>query len=90
MTARSCLDCGGLVSNGSRCRACSRQHKLGWAWSNRRTSWLAAHPECAACGATATEVDHIVPRSRDGGEDGNLQSLCHGCHVAKTTRERRS
>jgi 5-methylcytosine-specific restriction endonuclease McrA len=90
MTARSCLGCGTLVRKGSRCPDCQRRHQLGWAWSARRDVWLAYHPECASCGATATEVDHVVPRAAGGGGEGNLQSLCRACHVAKTTRERRS
>jgi 5-methylcytosine-specific restriction endonuclease McrA len=90
MTTRACLDCSTLVSNTSRCPDCDRRHRLGWAWSGRRDVWLAYHPACASCGAPATEVDHVLPRAAGGGEDGNLQSLCHGCHVSKTTRERRS
>lgn len=36
----------------------------------------------------ATEVDHIIPRSK-GGTDiwENLQALCKSCHSKKTRRE---
>jgi len=38
---------------------------------------------------SATEVDHIKPKQL-GGLDImiNLQSICHNCHAAKTTKER--
>ena len=44
---------------------------------------------CAACGGYGNEVDHIVPLERGGApfDDGNLQSLCRGCHISKTRRE---
>lgn len=33
-------------------------------------------------------VDHIVPKSKGGGDDAdNLQVLCGACHAAKTERE---
>ncbi|MBW7903016.1 MAG: HNH endonuclease [Rhodocyclaceae bacterium] len=37
---------------------------------------------------TATQVDHITPKS-DGGTDAedNLQSICADCHAAKTAAE---
>jgi 5-methylcytosine-specific restriction protein A len=41
------------------------------------------------CGATATEVDHIIELA-DGGTDhpSNLRAACHPHHAAKTTAER--
>lgn len=89
MTVRRCLDCGQPTRYGSRCLDCLRRHRRGWAWSSRRDPWLADHPDCAACSAPATEVGHIVARSRGGADVGNLQSLCHACHAFKTTREQR-
>lgn len=47
---------------------------------------------CTCCGkAGRLEVDHIVGLERDGAayDPGNLQTLCRGCHIAKTRRERR-
>lgn len=39
---------------------------------------------CAQCGRSATEADHIVPRSRGGSDDrANLQPLCWNCNHAK-------
>ena len=46
---------------------------------------------CVQCGkAGRLEVDHIL-RVEDGGAPydlANLQTLCRGCHVAKTNAER--
>ena len=69
-------------------------HKASW--KAARKAYIAAHPLCAHCEAygrvvPADVVDHINER-RDGGADydhSNLQSLCHGCHNAKTQDERR-
>ena len=41
------------------------------------------------CGKQAREVDHIHTLE-DGGalyDSGNLQSLCRGCHIEKTSGE---
>jgi 5-methylcytosine-specific restriction protein A len=36
----------------------------------------------------ATEVDHIIPRSKGGTHDlANLQSLCHECHAEKSAAD---
>ena len=46
---------------------------------------------CVVCGKGATEVDHII-EIQDGGaefETTNLRSLCHKCHVRKTSFRRR-
>jgi 5-methylcytosine-specific restriction protein A len=40
---------------------------------------------CQACGAPATDADHIVPRSAGGTDDlANLQALCGPCHHRRT------
>ena len=40
------------------------------------------------CSARATDVDHIVPAHRGGGDDpDNLRSLCKWHHDRKTGRE---
>ena len=42
---------------------------------------------CQTCGGEANSVDHIVPRSMNGGDDDwNLQSLCTPCNSAKGGR----
>lgn len=39
---------------------------------------------CTYCGVPATEVDHIVPRSRGGGlDDDNLTPACFECNNQK-------
>lgn len=66
------------------------------AWKAVRHAHLAIEPLCRHCrqaGRTveAVMVDHVVPfRSIDDPlalDDGNLQSLCHSCHSAKTRRD---
>jgi hypothetical protein len=42
---------------------------------------------CEYCGWPATEVDHIVPRSRGGGLDwDNLAPACFDCNTEKNNR----
>ena len=37
---------------------------------------------------TATQVDHITPKAKGGGdEDGNLQAICDAHHAEKSARE---
>lgn len=45
---------------------------------------------CKKCGkAGRLELDHITPLECGGAhEAGNLQTLCRGCHIAKTRAER--
>lgn len=44
---------------------------------------------CYLCGEPgATQVDHVTPRHRGGGDDdANLAAICEPCHKAKTQRE---
>lgn len=39
---------------------------------------------CRTCGAAATDADHLD--SPDDHSLGNLQALCHSCHMKKTGR----
>ena len=44
---------------------------------------------CQRCGGWGNNCDHVKPLE-DGGalyDLGNLQTLCKGCHIAKTKRE---
>jgi 5-methylcytosine-specific restriction protein A len=62
-------------------------HSNGFPTAFRRR-YLAAHPECARCGAPATDVDHFTPRAEGGTDDpSNAQALCQPCHQAKTRTE---
>lgn len=60
-----------------------------YGWATRRARHLLAEPWCRVCGARATDVDHVQPH-RGNVElfiHGELQSLCHSCHAAKTLAE---
>lgn len=51
-----------------------------------------AKGRCALCGAsvkdTPLDIDHIIPRSKGGGNDiFNLQALCYRCNRAKRNRD---
>lgn len=52
----------------------------------------AAKARCELCGISAEEkaleVDHIVPRSKQGSDDiSNLQALCYSCNAMKRDRD---
>ena len=52
-------------------------------WTRFRATHLQAHPMCNDCGAVASEVHHVVPRSVDPSRTydwANLMSLCRLCH----------
>ena len=73
------------------------QRGYGARWQQLRRMALAAQPLCADPDGfhrqhgevvAATDVDHIIPKSR-GGQDtlDNLQCLCHQHHSRKTATE---
>lgn len=96
--------CPGLVTNprAHRCPPCQAAYEsaadtkrgspsrrgYGKGWRQARAAQLARSPTCWACGAKATEVDHIRAL-RDGGthDPWNLRSYCHGCHSRRTGRD---
>ena len=63
-------------------------------WKDLRMRVIRATPFCVVCAVDgirtlATDVDHIVKHDGDPQRFwniDNLQSLCHGCHAAKTAR----
>ena len=55
----------------------------GKAWRDLREVVLHRDPLCVACGAPATDVDHIDNDPTNNSMD-NLQPLCHECHSRKT------
>lgn len=66
----------------------------GAQWEKIRKQVLGRdHGLCRVCLAIgrvtpATAVDHIIPKSRGGGDDlGNLQAICDSCHRVKTQAE---
>ena len=65
------------------------QRGYGTRWYRLRAYILARDSGlCRVCGRPASEVDHIVPKSRGGTDDeDNLQTICTACHAQKTARE---
>ena len=80
------------VTDAERGSAASRGY--GANWRRLRRMFLRENPLCEdpygahAGPVVATDVDHIVPRSK-GGTDAweNLQSLCASCHSRKTVEQ---
>ena len=64
-------------------------------WQSLRDRQLVDNPWCvyqlsdgSPCNRAATEVDHIIPRSKGGTDTSdNFQSLCHSHHSKKTCKE---
>ncbi len=65
----------------------------GAQWRRLRSMVLNREPLCRACKAeghivSATDVDHIRPKAKGGGDEmSNLQPLCKSCHMSKTGKE---
>jgi 5-methylcytosine-specific restriction endonuclease McrA len=62
------------------------RHARGPGWSRRgvleRDRWT-----CGYCGRTATTIDHVLPRSRGGGNDWlNTAAACGRCNQRKGDR----
>lgn len=76
-------------------RGSAAKRGYGARWQRVRRMFLAAHPVCedpygihVNQVVLATDVDHIVPKAKGGGDgDDNLQALCHACHSRKTAKE---
>lgn len=77
------------------------KHSSTWAWQKLRRAILDRDghrctcdgcPRCTGrpCSRPATDVDHIVPRAKGGGDaPANLRSLCGGpgsCHAYKSSQ----
>ena len=76
-------------------RGSSNKRGYGYGWRVKRKAVLEAHAGlCAACllvglVTVATEVDHIVPKAKGGGdEESNLQPLCSDCHRKKSLADK--
>ena len=99
-TARICgkTGCPEIVLGGTYCD----EHKLnGWSTSTRNTrnppGWERTRAfilrrdgnSCKYCGATATEVDHVIPLTRGGTHAvTNLVAACTTCNKQKNYKER--
>ncbi len=76
-------------------RTRSRHHRgYGYKWEQARELVLRRDSGlCQSClkanrVTQASQVDHIKPRSKGGTDDeGNLQSICTPCHLAKTAED---
>ena len=70
-----------------------RKQSTGYISGTKRYEVLKrAHFRCELCGVSADikalEVDHIVPRNKDGSDDiTNLQALCYSCNATKRDRD---
>ncbi len=100
MGAHPCPGCLRVTSREGRCLACgggtTTQRGYGADWQQRRARQLIRHPACewteggSRCESGATEVDHIRPKVRGGGDEAaNLRSLCARHHRQKTATEDR-
>ena len=87
---------GQWTDKGSNWSKESRQDRgYGREWERRR-KWVLDRDLhlCQVClnagrYTPASQVDHIVPKSRGGTDDLlNLQAICSECHKAKTAGER--
>lgn len=75
-------------------RGTSTERGYGAAWRKirdavmRRDHWLCQPCQRKSKVTAATEVDHILPKSQGGTDEGdNLQAICSACHKAKTQAE---
>ena len=87
----------GLASNWNAYHKGKNRHQRGYgaAWDKLRKHVLERDKYlCQQClkkgiATEATDVDHIQPKSRGGGDEWtNLQALCSKCHRLKTVRDR--
>jgi 5-methylcytosine-specific restriction endonuclease McrA len=75
----------------SRCRHRHRPDLSCWKGRYRRemTTLVLSHSRaCHMCGRRATEADHLIARSRGGGDEWegparNVYPACRGCNAAK-------
>ncbi|RLL64296.1 HNH endonuclease signature motif containing protein [Paenirhodobacter hankyongi] len=74
-------------------RPSARERGYTTDWQKERKAFLAAHPDCAMCGAPATVVDHIIPHRGNKAlfwDRHNWQPLCAPCHNRHKQREERA
>lgn len=97
-SARPCLECGRVTTNGSRCatheaareqrRGSSTARGYGSQWQRVSRAVLDRDGRvCHYCGRPATTADHVIPKARGGTDDpDNLVAACVSCNSAKGVR----
>jgi len=69
-------------------RGSSAARGYGYDWQQRRRQVLIRDGYRCACGAPATQVDHVIPKVQGGTDDyTNLAARCTACANTKTGRE---
>ena len=101
MSARRCLDCRRLTTNGTRCKNCTKPKRPGYTWAERKrraqvvNAHRAQHGEvCPGWDRPPHHVeppnvltaDHLVAVAAGGAEAGALGVLCRECNGAKQAR----
>lgn len=97
---RPCLDCGRPFEPCRGVARCPVHQRIyvrtrdrplqSPAWMRLRAEKLELNPDCEDCGAPATQVQHLNPRSMGGSllpPMSGLRSLCTSCHSKWTRRE---
>ncbi len=93
--------CPNMATRGGRCSSCrserevtrrgsARERGYDTRWERRRRRHLESEPWCRVCGIPGKDVDHVIPHRGEGwlfDLEGNLQTLCHRHHTAKTMHE---
>lgn len=95
-----CLCCGGPLPSRA-LRWCSQICCEAWyknhIWGYARRAAIERDKVCVRCKSDEPlEVNHIVPANRKGrgtptscaNHLGNLETLCHRCHLIETNRQR--
>lgn len=75
-------------------RISANERGYGWRWTKVRQAALERDrylcQDCLDRGRTtvATQVDHIKPKAKGGGDElSNCRSLCRECHDRKTAKD---
>ena len=60
-------------------------------WKNMDLDRIVLPPDfftkCVYCGGEATQIDHVIPRSRGGTDEvNNLVPCCQRCNISKSNR----
>jgi 5-methylcytosine-specific restriction endonuclease McrA len=90
-----CIDCDGLIPDGSRCDDCRRKRdrqkrKQGYRgagsnWERTAKAFLRSLPACERCGKRRSAIAHhrvvgMRPSDPGGMDWANLEALCRPCH----------